>query len=119
MRRWIWRIVGLFSLLLCSSSMTTAQEVSAAPACIAPTELRNELRSTLDERHFEGVSFDRQVAEQAVKLNELIDKYPKEAEPQRQLVELGVWIDTRRLPSVQERFRKQELANPSDPLALF
>jgi thiol-disulfide isomerase/thioredoxin len=99
--------------------MTIAQEISAAPACITPTKLRDELRSTLDQRHFEGVSFDRQVAEQAAKLNTLIDKYPKESEPQRQLVELGLWIDTRRLPSVQERFRKQELANPSDPLALF
>jgi thiol-disulfide isomerase/thioredoxin len=119
MRRLIWRIVGLLVLLLCSSSITIAQKVSPAPACIAPTELRKELRSTLDQRHFGGVSFDRQVIEQAVKLNKLIDKYPKESEPQRQLVELGVWIDTRRLPSVQERFRKQELSNPSDPLALF
>jgi thiol-disulfide isomerase/thioredoxin len=119
MRGLTWRIVGPLSLLLCSSSMTMAQEVRAAPSCIAPTELRNELRSTLDQRHFEGVTFDRQVAEQAVKFNELIDKYPKESEPQRQLVELGVWIDTRTLPSVQERFRKQELANPSDPVALF
>ena len=99
--------------------MTIAQGISPAPSCVTPTELRNELRSIRDERQFEGVRFDQQIALQTAALNGLIDKYPKEAEPQRQLIELGVLVDTRQLPAVQERFRKQELANPSDPLAMF
>ena len=112
-------VVGLILLYLCLPSPLISQVASPAPSCITPSGLRTELRLVLDDSRYGGVAFDERIAQQTAKLNELIDRYPSAAEPQRQLVELALRVDTRQLASVQERFRREAAANPTDPLALF
>jgi thiol-disulfide isomerase/thioredoxin len=112
-------IVLAFLFSLCLPRLVMSRDASPVPPCVTPPGLRSALRSALDDHGYDGVAFDQRIAQQAAKLNQLVDEYPNEAEPQRRFVELAVWVDTRQLASVQERFRKQAIANPSDPLALF
>lgn len=114
-----WKIAGCSLMLLCSCLTSNAQESVPSPSCVPEAGLRSELRTRLDQEPFAGVSFERKIAKQVAILDDLVRKFPRDPEPQRRLIDIAGWVDTRQLPAVRERFRKQELDNPNDALALF
>jgi thiol-disulfide isomerase/thioredoxin len=69
---------------------------------------------TLQEMKFtQRVSFRRQI------LEDLIEKYPREVEPYRRLIQATKQDDTDQYPALVDRFQKQAGQHPDDPLALY
>ena len=96
-----------------------AQSQPSLPGCEQPKELATELRQALDPKVFQGMKFAEQWTLQVEILNKLIEKYPREVAPTRELMDFTYYSDPSVLPAVQERFKKRVTQNPDDPLALY
>jgi hypothetical protein len=107
------------AMIFCGGLSRSADAQDSIPGCEPPAELRTAMRTQLDSNRFHGVPYDEQTARQFEILTKLIEKYPREAAPQKELIELSISRDRSYIPAVQERFLKKEAENPTDPLALY
>jgi thiol-disulfide isomerase/thioredoxin len=118
-----WKAIGSFLIFFCCSNVTRGQAPAPtsipAPSCVVPAGLRAELHSRLNYSQFNGVKSDEENSRRIAILKELIAKYPREIEMQKELIELSLWTEPRALPATQDFFHNQEQQNPSDPLALY
>jgi hypothetical protein len=60
-----------------------------------------------------------ELARRRAALSDLIAKYPREVEPQRQLIQMTIWWDREAWPTLREHYRKEAELHPDDPLALY
>jgi thiol-disulfide isomerase/thioredoxin len=90
------------------------------PSCEPPPQLQAALEKESDWKLAPGETLAQLLAQHREILTELISQYPREVEPHRRLIlETRWWADPTQLPPLLERYRKQGLDNPDDPLALY
>jgi thiol-disulfide isomerase/thioredoxin len=112
-RKAIWLVV------LLAASTARAQAPLALPGCETAPAVQKELDEKLPGKDLQKLKFSEQAARQREVLEELIAKYPREAEPARRLIDFTRWADPQHLPMMQERFHKLATQHPDDPLALY
>lgn len=88
------------------------------PGCEPQPEVRKELKEKLGYPALERLKWPDRVARQYEVLNDLISRYPREAEPYRRLIEFADW-ETDDSPVLQARLWGQAKQYPDDPLALY
>jgi hypothetical protein len=105
-------------VLLALSSPAFAQ--SSLPGCEPSPQLQPMLQKESDWNLLPGETLDQLLAQHREALIDLIAKYPREVEPHRRLIlETRWWADPDQLPALLDRYRKQQVENPNDPLALY
>jgi hypothetical protein len=110
---------GGLLLLAAGCVALAAQPSQVLPGCEPRPEVRQVLDEKLSEQTLQQMKFAERVALRREVLEDLIAKYPREAEPYRQLIEATRQDDTDHYAALVDRFRKQAAVKPDDPLALY
>jgi thiol-disulfide isomerase/thioredoxin len=93
---------------------------SSLPGCEPSPPLQEILKKESDWKLLPGETLDQLLAQHREVLSDLISKYPREVEPHRRLIlETRWWADPAQLLPLLDRYRKQQLESPDDPLALY
>lgn len=97
----------------------SAQASEPLPGCEPSPEVRRILDSKLSEETLQEMKFTQRVSFRRQVLEDLIEKYPREVEPYRRLIQATKQDETDQYPALVDRFRKQAGQHPDDPLALY
>lgn len=87
--------------------------------CEARSEVRQTLRKKLKDSELDKLKFVDRAARQRQVLEDLIARYPGEAEPYKRLISFVRYSEPDQLEALQERYRKQAAAKPGDPVAAY
>jgi len=113
-------VVCCYGGLLAAPYLVPAQSTPPLPACEPSIRLRQALDEKLKWKLPQGWELSQLVKERREVLAGLIAEYPREIEPHRRLIlETRWWADPNQLPALVERYQKDAVRNPADPLALF
>ena len=115
----LWASAGGLLLLAAGCVAVFAQSSQVLPGCEPRPEVRQILDDKLSEQTLQQMKFAERVALRREVLEDLIAKYPREAEPYRQLIAATRQDDTEHYAALADRFRKQAALQPDDPLALY
>jgi hypothetical protein len=112
------RILG-FLVTLLSFSAANAQSDKSLPGCEPPRELRIAMREQLDPKKFEGMKTYERMARRVEIIQALMEKFPREVYPARDLVRYAWYGDLDLLPALQQSFKTRAEANPNDPVVIY
>ncbi len=96
-----------------------AQSSGALPGCEPRPEVRRTLDERLSEEALQELKFTERAALRRQVLEDLIAKYPREAEPHRRLIQATIQDDPLHYAALAEGYQKQAEQHPDDPLALY
>jgi thiol-disulfide isomerase/thioredoxin len=121
-----WKSQFLAALVCVISVLATTSLVQGQrglPGCEPALEVRRIIDKKLNGEG-DNLRFADRVARDHAIYEELIAKYPREAEPYRLLIAATRFgrerqLDPSQYPALQERFRKASAENPNDALALY
>jgi len=106
-------------LLIGAPRILPAQPPLPLPGCQPRSEVQRVFDDTLSEKTLEQMKFPARVAFRRQALEDLIARYPREVEPYRRLIKATKEENTDGYPALVDRYRKQAVQNPDDPLALY
>lgn len=108
--------LALFGMLVLAPAGIAQQ---ALPGCEPNTEVLGAVHGKLAERDLDQLKFTERAAREHAVLEELIARYPREAEPHRLLIGFVGESEPDQLPALRARYRKIAAEHPDDPLALY
>ncbi|MDR3717539.1 MAG: TlpA disulfide reductase family protein [Bryobacteraceae bacterium] len=106
-------------LLAAISPALFAQSSLDLPGCEPQPEVRRILEEKLSGQTLQQMRFTERVAYRRQVLEDLIAKYPREAEPYRRLIQVTEQDEPDNYAPLVERYRKQAEQHPDDPLAQY
>ncbi|HVO99298.1 MAG TPA: TlpA disulfide reductase family protein [Bryobacteraceae bacterium] len=92
---------------------------ASRPGCEARPEVRQILRTKLEESELDRLKFPDRAAREHQVLEDLIAQYPDEIQSYRRLINFVRNSEPEQFPALQDRFRKQAAAKPADPVAAY
>ena len=111
------RIAALSILVLSHGQACFAQ--NQLPGCEPRTEVQQALREQLNQQTLQKLKFAEQAARQHEVLESLIEKYPRELEPYRRLINFVHYSQPDLYPALQGRYRDLAAQKSDDALALY
>jgi len=111
------RISLFLAALLSLGSIGTAQ--NTLPGCETNPELLRTLREKLAQPDLGKMKFVDQAALQHAVLAESISRFPREAEPHRELIDFVRGFEPDNLLALRSQYREAAALHADDPLALY